>query len=223
MSIEDRLRRGFDAVPERPLRAEFVDHVVAGLPARSAPRFLLLPRVVAVAATLALFAAAVFAVPRLDRGQGGAVGSPGVTPTTAIATRGPTPSGTWGPLAVVALEDSKDRGTTRGTLRVTASCTFLANADGLTTLVWPADRTTWNADTRTISFRNPGGNIVTVRDGHAVAIGGSPDSTEADPQTTEEWLARRRWVARPDASCPLDERYRVDRITQPPDPDRDSG
>jgi hypothetical protein len=117
--------------------------------------------------------------------------------------------GTWGPLAVVPPQDGADTARTEGTLRVTDSCVFLDQAGGPVLLVWPADRTSWNAEARTIAFSNVGGSTVSAGDGTPVVLGDSGDSNDESGTTTEAWMARTPWVARPADSCPLDPRWWV--------------
>jgi hypothetical protein len=127
------------------------------------------------------------------------------------------PSGstsTWGPLAVVPPQDGADTARTEGTLRITDTCVFLDGPGGPSLLVWPADRTTWNAQTRAITFANFDGSTVSAGDGTPVVLGGGGDSNDESGTTTEAWLARTPWVARPADSCPLDSRWWVGALTR---------
>ena len=137
-----------------------------------------------------------------------ATSSPG-TPSPEVS-----PGGTWGPLAVVPPQDGADTARTEGTLRITDTCVFLDGPGGPSLLVWPADRTTWNAQTRAITFANFDGSTVSAGDGTPVVLGGSGDSNEEGGSTTEAWLARTPWVARPADSCPLDSRWWVGALTR---------
>lgn len=149
--------------------------------------------------------------------------SPGTSPTpvsapTSTASVAPSESppsgGSWGPLAVVPPQDGADTARREGTLRITDTCVFLVTRGGPVLLVWPADRTKWNAETRTIAFANFDGSTVSVSDGTPVVLGGGGDSNDESGTTTEAWLARTRWVARPAASCPLDSRWWVGVLTR---------
>lgn len=71
-------------------------------------------------------------------------------------------------------------------------------------LIWPANRTAWNAAERTITFEDLDGSNVTVEDGTAVALGGGGGSSAESGVRPEVWLERMTWVARPAATCPLD-------------------
>jgi hypothetical protein len=125
------------------------------------------------------------------------------TPVESFATTA------WGPVAVVPPQDGADTARTEGTLRITDMCVLLDVADDFTLLVWPADRTTWDASARTISFANLDGTIVTVGDGMHVVVGGSGDDEVESGTTSEEWLSRTRWVAPPDVRCPMESRWMV--------------
>lgn len=122
--------------------------------------------------------------------------------------------GKWGPLAVVPPQDGADTARTEGTLRITDTCVFLDGPGGSSLLVWPADRTNWNAQTRTIAFSNFDGSTVSAGDGTAVVLGGSGDSMDESGTTTEAWLARTPWVTRPADSCPLESRWWVGALTR---------
>jgi hypothetical protein len=122
--------------------------------------------------------------------------------------------GRWGPLAVVPPQEGADTARTEGTLRITDACVFLDTPGGPSLLVWPADRTTWDAQTSTITFANFDGSLVSAGDGTAVVLGGSGDSKDESGTTTEAWLARTPWVARPADSCPLDSRWWVGALTR---------
>ena len=129
--------------------------------------------------------------------------------TSSVPNESPSPSGTWGPLAVVPPQGGTDTARAEGTLRITDECVFLVWAGRRELLVWPADRTRWNPRTRTITFTNFDGSTVSVSDGMQVVLGGGGDSNEESGTTTEEWLARTQWIARPADSCPLDSRWWV--------------
>jgi hypothetical protein len=139
--------------------------------------------------------------------------SPSTTPSVVL-TASPAPGSTWGPLAVVPPQDGADTARTEGTLRITDACVFLVTTGGPVLLVWPADRTTWNPQARTVAFANFDGSTVTVGDGTTVVLGGGGDNDDESGTTTEAWLARTQWVARPAASCPLDSRWWVGALTR---------
>jgi hypothetical protein len=135
--------------------------------------------------------------------------------TTASASSQSPPSTTqWGPLAVIPPQDGSDTARTEGTVRITESCVVLETTRGLVLLVWPAARTAWNAESRTVTFRNEDGSTVSVGEGARLVAGGGGDSNEESGTTTEAWLASTRWVARPAASCPLESRWTVGELRQ---------
>ncbi len=135
---------------------------------------------------------------------------PSEPPTSSLEpSEAPSSGGTWGPLAVVPPQDGTDTARAEGTLRITDACVFLARTGGPVLLVWLADRTTWDAQDRTIAFANFDGSTVTVSDGTRVVLTGGGDSSDESGTTAEEWLARTQWIARPAASCPLDSRWWV--------------
>lgn len=143
--------------------------------------------------------------------------SPAPTPNLtarAAPSESPSSAGVWGPLAVVPPQDGADTARTEGTLRITGTCVFLVERGGPVVLIWPADRTTWNVESRTITFANFDGSTVSAGDGTRVVLGGSGDSNEEAGTTTEDWLARMTWVAPPDAACPLDARWWVGGLTR---------
>lgn len=123
---------------------------------------------------------------------------------------GPQPRG---PLAVMQMSGGMDALTT-GVLRVTDWCVLLETAGGeLELLVWPADRTRWDAATGTVRFTNPPlGPEFTLQDGQAVSLGGGGDSTDEGGVTAAEWVASIDWVAEPDSSCPMDIRWYVSSV-----------
>jgi hypothetical protein len=110
---------------------------------------------------------------------------------------------------VVPPQEGADTARNEGTLRITETCVVLVTKGGPLLLVWPADRTTWNGDTRSIAFANFDGRTVTATDGAPVAVGGSGDSRAESGLTMEAWLAKTPWVARPKVECPLDARWWV--------------
>jgi hypothetical protein len=128
---------------------------------------------------------------------------PAATPASSASTVA------WGPLAVVPPQDGADTARTEGTLHITDDCAFLDTAGGPVVLVWPADRTAWNAEAQTITFTNFDGSTVSVGDGASVVLGGSGDGATESGTTVEAWLARTPWVARPAPSCPLDSWWSV--------------
>lgn len=132
-----------------------------------------------------------------------------------LADQGQTDSGDgggWGPLAVMNMSGGMDALNT-GTLRITDTCVVLETAGGESELlVWPADRTRWNAAEGTISFADPEWGRLTLHDGEAVSLGGGGDSGAESGVSGAEWAASVDWVAPPDASCPMEIRWYVSEV-----------
>jgi hypothetical protein len=109
-------------------------------------------------------------------------------------------------------QDGADTARTEGVLRITSACVLLVTSRGPFLLLWPADRTTWDAETKTITFASFDGSTVSAGDGAPVIVGGSGDSGEDAGNAIEAWLAATPWVAPPDPSCPLKMRWWVGAI-----------
>jgi hypothetical protein len=111
-------------------------------------------------------------------------------------------SESWGPMAVVPPQPGTDTLRLEGRLVITDTCVFVERTNGdQFLLLWPADRSAWDADTRTITFRNVDETIAAMKDGDQVVLGGGGDSREKSGATFDDWLARLRWVAQPGAGC----------------------
>jgi len=130
---------------------------------------------------------------------------------------GPRPGGTvdWGPLAVVPSTGG-DQALNTGVLHITEACVLLETGGGESELlVWPADRTRWNATAGTIGFTSSDGTEVALRDGDPASFVGGGDSTAESGVSGEEWAAAVDWVARPNASCPMEIRWYVGEVASP--------
>jgi len=139
-------------------------------------------------------------------------------PSPSPAAPSPSLVDAWGPLAVVPPQDGMDTARNEGRLRITDTCVFMEVGGTPTLLIWPADRTTWSAETQSITFENFDGTTVTVADGDDVVVGGSGGgrSSEAESGISNEgWVGRREWVVPPAASCPLDEHWSVGSLASP--------
>ena len=132
-----------------------------------------------------------------------------VEPSPSPAASWPSDAEAWGPLAVIPPQDGTDLARNEGTLRITDTCVYLESTGELWLLVWPADLTTWSAESRTITFENYDGRVVSVGDGDHVVIGGGGDSEAESGISGEEWVRRAEWVAEPAPSCSLDPRFSV--------------
>ena len=112
--------------------------------------------------------------------------------------------GGWGPLAVLE-SDGYDLARTEGTIRITDTCVLLENGDEVALLIWPADRTRWNASDGTIEFETLSGRTVTLASGQRVALGGGGwSAAEASNPDHEALLAGIDWISAPDPACPTD-------------------
>jgi hypothetical protein len=134
---------------------------------------------------------------------------PAASPGGALASASESPTDPWGPLAVIPPQDGSETARTEGTLRITDKCVVLETSDDVELLVWPADRTKWNAATGTISFMNVDGSIVTASERSHAVLGGGGSSNAESGTTTEEWLQSITWLAPPDMTCPRESRWFV--------------
>lgn len=199
--VEDRLRGALHSVArDAPLPPDFAASVADTLPDRSpAPsstRRLALPFAAVTAGALVVAVLAIV----LWRPEAPAPGN----------------GSDWGPLAVTASTGG-DEALATGTLQVGSDCVVLDQAgDQTTKLVWPADRTTWAAATRSITFVTLEGMQVTLTDGDSVTFVGGGDSAEESGVSGESWRDGIEWIAPPADGCPLESRWSVgDLVTAP--------
>lgn len=115
----------------------------------------------------------------------------------------------WGPLAVAEPSGGVMEALTGGTLRLAEDCAFLDTGDEDMLLVWPADRTTWNPDGRTVTLEDFNGDRGTGGDGDAIRVGGGGSTVDEGAAPGDEWVERIDWVSAPDESCPTDSRWIV--------------
>lgn len=129
------------------------------------------------------------------------------------------PSQAWRPLAVVAGPPSGNEALISGTLVVSDACVTIrsGSAGEEALLVWPAEGTSWNSDTRTIEY-DDGQERVELSDGDRVAFGGGGSSTEEDGLRPSEWVDSVDWISRPDASCPMEVRWFIGELSERPPP-----
>jgi hypothetical protein len=66
----------------------------------------------------------------------------------------------------------------------------------------------WNAEALQLRFEGENGTL-TLADGAEVAFGGGGSSVSEDGASTEDYVAKREWVNRPDESCWRDLRFEV--------------
>lgn len=118
---------------------------------------------------------------------------------TVVSSCGGTGAPEWGPLALV--DATGDMARTEGTLRIMDGCVLLERDGEEELLVWPADRSRWNAADGTISFTTLAGEEVVMESGQAVVLGGGGSSVAEDG---EMWADSIAWVRRPAANCLTD-------------------
>lgn len=129
---------------------------------------------------------------------------------TACGSAAPTNgSAELGPLAVVPGSEAGDGALIRGRLQIDDRCVLLDEQGEDVLLVWPADRTAWNADDGTVTFVRNNGQATSLKDGDQVSFGGGGSSREEDGLAADEFLAGIDWVAEPAADCVMDTRWFV--------------
>lgn len=131
--------------------------------------------------------------------------------TSSPASPSPDNDG-WGPLAVVDAPPNGDFARMPGALRLTDRCAMLEPDTGdLILLAWPANETAWQPETGTIAFRQRSGDVVELRDGDALVLGGSGEIFSGPEAlgTIEDWIARFDWVSTPDDSCRTDRSWSI--------------
>jgi hypothetical protein len=134
-------------------------------------------------------------------------GSP--APSAAFGSPSVGPSADpWGPLAVTGTNAGMDA-RNEGTLVLTEQCAFLERVGERELLVWPANQTSWSPATAEISFRRSEGQVMTVRHGQRIVLGGGGSSRAEDGLAGEEWASRIDWLVAPDPSCLVDVRFLV--------------
>lgn len=121
----------------------------------------------------------------------------------------------WGPLAVfrsaAAIAPRNE-----GLLVVTDRCTFIERDGDREFLAWPADRTTWDPAIASIVFRRFSGEVVAVRNGDRVVLGGGGSSRLEDGLGGAQWASRLAWVVPPALECLVDVRFEVSDVEPPP-------
>lgn len=117
----------------------------------------------------------------------------------------------WGPLAVTSARGGDGEALLTGTLRVTNRCVVIEEQGEDVLLVWDAEQTTWNPDTRTITFEN-GDGAMTVGNGDELRVAGGGSSVDEGGATSEEWAVGMDWVSKPASECLTDRRWFVSHI-----------
>jgi hypothetical protein len=109
------------------------------------------------------------------------------------------PAWLQGPLALAG--PAGDDARRDGLLQITETCVFVETAGEKGLVVWPADRTRWNATDGSISFTTLAGREVRLVSGqHVVLAGGGVHIAEAGA----DWVERVTWVRRPAPECLTD-------------------
>ena len=113
-----------------------------------------------------------------------------------------------GPLAVMRT-DFGMQARNEGTLVVTEECVFLERDGERTLLLWPADQTSWSAETNEIQFRRSNGDVIKRGDGQPVVMAGGSFDMTVDGPNGEKVPREVSWVAEPDAACAAEPRWLV--------------
>lgn len=102
-----------------------------------------------------------------------------------------------------------------GSLVITDRCTFLERGGEREFLTWPADQTVWDPTTASIAFRRPSGEVVTLRNGDRVVLGGGGSSRGENGLGGMQWTSRLTSVAPPAPECLIDVRWEVSDVQAP--------
>ncbi len=208
--LRARLERLAATVPVRSSKEVVVEQVHPSVAPLRTPSATLLVAAILIAAVAV--GVDLVSRPTTPGSTGGpsAIAPASTPPGSTSPARLPLATEKWGPLAVIPPQDGADTARTEGTLRITDTCVFLVErGGGPVLLVWPADRTTWDAGARTITFANFDGTSVSVGDGMRVVLMGGGGGSSESGIAPEVWLAGMTWVARPVAGCPVDPHWGV--------------
>lgn len=115
----------------------------------------------------------------------------------------------WGPLAVVPGSEAGDGALIRGSLQIDDRCLVLDAQGEDVLLVWPADRTAWDAEERTVTFVRTNGQAAILQAGDQVSFGGGGSSRGEDGLDADEFMTGIDWIAEPDRDCVVDARWFV--------------
>ena len=139
---------------------------------------------------------------------------PGLVLTLVVAGCAALDGGEWGPLAVVEAQGGGDA-LIHGTIRISGDCVVLDEQGDEVLLVWPADRTRWDASSQSITFENRDGTRDTFSDGDLVVMGGGGSSLGEGGTSSEEWVSSIDWTVRPSDACLRDVRWFVAQVDIP--------
>lgn len=116
---------------------------------------------------------------------------------SAPADSTPREEDSWRPLAVDPPQDITTAALSEGVMvRITDECVWKVEADERILLVWPADRTAWDEEARTITFEGSDGTV-TIADGDRVDMGGGARMFDS----FDELVASVDWVSPPAHEC----------------------
>jgi hypothetical protein len=119
------------------------------------------------------------------------------------------PAAQFGPAAVVSGESGDDmEAAISGTVLVTSECVLLGTATSEVLLVFREGDVSWDSDAMALHFED-GAGTVTLEDGVRVTLGGGGSSASEDGWSTNDYVAEREWVNRPDEGCWRDVRFEV--------------
>ncbi len=136
-------------------------------------------------------------------------------------------TGDRGPLSLTTMAMGGDNALTIGRLRISDECVFLETGnDRSTLLVWWSDQASWDPEGRRIVFRGRVGEVIELRDGQQVGLGGSGRDLsvegmspgEWDGLSWDQWLTSIDWTAAPDPTCRADSVWFVGEVIVDPSP-----
>jgi hypothetical protein len=120
-----------------------------------------------------------------------------------------TGSGSVMPLAVERTDLGME-GLAHGTLTIEGPCTRVVAGRDRFVLVWPEQRTRWDAVTAEIVFTSRDGVAKRMRSGAEVALGGGAINDTDGPAYTQV-----DWVVRPAPQCDTPTRFHVSSVVLP--------
>lgn len=120
-----------------------------------------------------------------------------------------------GPLATVQESDGPDGALMSGSLRVEDACVFVDAQGNEMLLVWPSDRTGWDAEQDLVLFEAAVGSSMVLRDGDQVTLGGHGTSLTERGQTAAEFLGSVKWASEPETECVTESHWFVDDLVSP--------
>lgn len=121
----------------------------------------------------------------------------------------------WGPLAVVAPDSGGGDALIHGTVHMTDTCVLLNEQGDDVLLLWPADRTSWDAEKRRVIFdEDANGSTTTIGNGDKVSLGGGGSSVDEGGVPSDTFMDSVEWAASPNPSCVTDVRWAVGSVVE---------